>query len=269
MNIPKAPQRPRLRFTALARLALLMCASLSHAAFAADVAAAPAVEIEYGSPDQSVWTTKTDAQGVPGNPLLRVAAALFAETRTPWRAGIYPAPRLFAKLQDGTTPFSMLVRVPALQECCLFSHKSITTVEIRAYRRATSPPLRRDEDLAGKQVITIHGYSYGGLIKFIADDNNRVTNNVARTHAAAFRMLDNGRADYVIDYADPAREALEAVPIAGVTSDVLSQQAVYLVLSKSYPDAHGFMARLEAIAATLDIETMLGRTGADASHAPR
>lgn len=269
MNAGTIPEPRKLSFQPLlARLALLMCVGLSLAAFAADDAS-QSVEIEYGSPDQSVWTTRTDATGQPGNPLLGVAEALFAQARIPWRAGIYPAPRLFANLKNGTTPFSMLVRVPALQECCLFSRQSITTVEIRAYRRATSPALRGGEDLAGKRVITIHGYSYGGLIRFIADENNRVSNNVAHTHAAAFRMLDNGRADYVIDYADPAREVLADEPIAGVTSDVLSQQQVYLVLNKTYPDAQNLMSRLEAIAATLDVETMLGRTSADAPHVPR
>ena len=35
--------------------------------------------------------------------------------------------------------------------------------------------------------------------------------------------------------------------------DVLSHLDVYLVLSKSYPDAERVMARLEAIAATFDL----------------
>lgn len=249
----------RQRRTLIARLALSLLTGFSQVAYAADEMGAGSQEIEYGSPDQSVWTTRTDEMGVPANPLIEVADALFSKTGTSWRARVYPAPRLFANLKDGTTPFSMLVRVPSLRECCLFSDKPITTVEIRAYRRSDAPSLSRTEDLVGKRLITIHGYSYGGLLRFITDAKNRVTNNVAHTHAEAFRMLDNGRADYVIDYADPAREVLTEEPIAGVSSEVLSQSPVYLVLNRNYPDAPGFMVRLETVAATLDIEAMLGR----------
>lgn len=261
MKISRKAEPSRRRRTLLAGVVLALLATIGQTASATDEVEAGPQDIEYGSPDQSVWTIRTDEHGVPGNPLMHVAAALFAEAGTPWRARVYPAPRLFANLKDGTTPFSMLVRVPSLQECCLFSQRPITTVEIRAYHRPAAAPLSGTGDLAGKRVITIHGYSYGGLLKFITDERNRVTNNVAHTHAEAFRMLANGRADYVIDYADPAREVLTAEPIAGVRSTMLSQSPVYLVLSRNYPEASGFMARLESIAAKLDIEAMLGRTG--------
>ena len=116
-------------------------------------------EIEYASPDQSVWTTRVNAQGEPDNPLLRVAEALFSKAGVPWHSKSYPAARLFKYLQSGVVQFSMLVKATGLQECCLFSRKPVAIAEIRAYRRAGTAPIRVTEDLAGKQVITIRGYS--------------------------------------------------------------------------------------------------------------
>ncbi len=229
----------------------MLCAGLS----APVLAASP--EIEYASPDQSVWTTRVKGDGEPDNPLLRVAGALFGRAGIPWHGKSYPASRLFAYLQDGTAQFSMLVRVPALQDCCLFSKKLVTNAEIRVYRRAGTAPIKVKEDLAGKSVITIRGYSYGGLVNFLADERNHVTNNVTQAHASAFRMLESGRADYVIDYAGPANEVLWSEPIAGINFDVLTRQEVYLVLSRTYPDAQGVMDRLEAIVATLDVEGLI------------
>lgn len=234
----------------------LLAAGLSGPA-AADATAKKYPEIEYASPDQSVWTTKINAQGEPDNPLSRVAAALFARAGIPWHGKSYPASRVFAYLQDGTAHFSMLVKAPALQDCCLLSGAPVTRAEIRAYRRAGSAPVRTKEDLAGKRVITIRGYSYGGLAAFLADERNRVSTNVTQTHSSAFRMLENGRADYVIDYAGPASETLAAEGIGGVAFDLLSRQDVHLVLSKAYPDAPKVMQRLEAIAATLAVEELL------------
>lgn len=219
-------------------------------------------EIEYGAPDQSVWTTRVNAQGEPDNPLLDVAAALFSRAGIPWHGKSYPATRLFKYLQDGTpVQFSMLVRAPALQECCLWSRKPVTTAEIRAYHFGNQPTPKSRDDLAGKRVITIRGYSYAGLRDFIADPRNRIVNNESPTHAAAFRMLAGGRADYLIDYAGPANEVLAAEPLADMRFAVLARQEVHLVLAKNYPDAARVMARLENIVEALDVPQLLKAHG--------
>jgi len=213
-------------------------------------------EIEYGSPDQSIWTTRLNERGEPDNPLLNLANALFTRANIPWHGKNYPAARLFKYLQDGSTPFSMLVKVPALQECCLWSKKPVATAEVRAYRLGNTAPARTLEELSGKSVITIRSYSYGGLRSFINDEKNRIRNSESPSHAAAFRMLASGRADYLIDYAGPAAEVLASENIPGIQSDQLLRQDVYLVLSKSYPDAARLMRRLENIADSLDFPAL-------------
>jgi ABC-type amino acid transport substrate-binding protein len=215
-------------------------------------------EIEYGVPDQSVWTTRVNAQGDPDNPLFDVATAIFSRAGIPWHGKNYPASRLFKYLQDGTpVQFSMLVKAPTLQKCCLWSRKPVATVEIRAYHFGNQSPLKSREDLSGKRVITIRGYSYAGLRDFITDPQNRIANNESPTHAAAFRMLIGGRADYLIDYAGPANEVLAAEPLADMRFDVLARQDVHLVLVKTYPDAARVMAQLDAILETLDVAQLL------------
>lgn len=240
------------RFATLGLLLLALAGpSVSHAATAV------VAEIEYASPDQSVWTIRTDPGGMPVNPLLRVADALFGRAGMAWRSRTYPASRLFLNLQEGTSHFSMLVRAPALADCCLFSRKPLTSAEIRVYRRAGTPSVRAREDLAGKSVIVIRGYSYGGLAAHIADERHRIVSEATNSHQSAIRMLERGRADYLVDYAGPAAEAMAAEGVSGLESDLLVRQDVYLVLSKRYPDAAAVMARLEAIADTLDIEALM------------
>lgn len=213
--------------------------------------------IEYSSPDQSVWTSKLNERGEPVNPLLNLAAALFSKANIPWHSKVYPASRLFKNLQDGSSQFSILVKVPSLQDCCLWSKKPVTSAEIRVYRLKHRIAINNPEDLTGKTVITIRGYSYGGLRNFINDEINRIVNHEAPTHAAGFKMLLNDRADYLIDYAGPAAEILAGETTNSILSDTLLRQDVHLVLSKTYPDAAKVMAQLENIASSLDIPTIL------------
>jgi ABC-type amino acid transport substrate-binding protein len=217
-------------------------------------------KIEYAYPDQSVWTTRLNDLGELDNPLLRVAAVLFEKAGIPWQGKDYPAARMFNQLRDGTSQFSMLVKAPALQDCCLLSKAPVTSSELRVYRTADKPPIRSDEDLVGKRVIIIRGYSYGGLLKFITDPVNKITTHSAVRHDIAFSMLEAKRGDYLLDYTGPAAEVLAVQPIADVQSDVLSRQDVFLVLSRSYPDAPAMLARLEAILATLDVDALMRST---------
>lgn len=205
-------------------------------------------EILYVSPDQSVWTTKLNARGEPDNPLFQIAERIFREVGIPWQVKSYPAPRMFRYLQEGSANFSMLVRNPGLQDCCLYSRKPVAVAEIRAYSLPGKPRLRGREDLAGKNVIAVHGYSYGDLLNQLTQPAAKVSLQIAQSHRAAFAMLAGERGDYVLDYSGPASEILAESPLPGVQSDLISRQEVFMVLSRSYPEAERVMEKLEIAA---------------------
>lgn len=209
--------------------------------------------IEYVYPNQSVWTTKTNASGVLENPLLNLAEALFTKLDTKWIAKPYPANRMFERLEAGISNFSMLVQAPRLKESCLFSKTPIISTELRVYRTAKSSRIGDKEDLKGKKIITIRGYSYGAIGKYLKDATNNIVTFEALLHKSAFEMLANGRADYLLDYTGPSEEILEESPIPGVSSDVLKKLGVFFVLSKFYPDAEKMMDAMERAVDTIDV----------------
>ena len=84
---------PFARRSCLALLATIALLTGRHATGAA---------LEYASPDQSVWTTRTNKQGEIDNPFFRVAAVLFARADIPWHGRTYPATRMFKYLQGGS-----------------------------------------------------------------------------------------------------------------------------------------------------------------------
>lgn len=219
------------------------------------------VEIEYGYPSQSIFVATVNDKGQPDTPMTLVAEELMKRAELPWHAMPYPAKRLFKNLKTGTTNFSILVRASSLKDSCIFSKKPIYNTKLNAYYIGDKIPIKSKEDLAGKHIITIRGYSYGGLRKFILDPANHITFEETSTHKSAFEMLSANRADYLIDYASAAGDILKLHPIKGIKSNSLSQLDIYLVLSKSYPDAEGLMEKLEKIAETMNIREILHQNG--------
>lgn len=213
--------------------------------------AEPPPTIQYAYPDQSVWTTKLDAQGLPANPLLLLADALFSRAGLKWQAHPYPAARMFETLRSGAANFSMLVKSPTLEQCCLIGRKPVASTELRVYHAPTKPPIRSREDLRGSSVVVIRGYSYGGLLAQLSAPDSGIKVESAVSHQVAFGMLEHGRADYLLDYAGPAGEILAGRPHVGLRHETLDRLEVYLVLWRGYPDAEATLARLESIAEQL------------------
>ena len=225
--------------------------------FAAPAAAKEANEIEYGYPGQSIFVATINSKGEMETPMKHLARALLDRAGVTWRATSYPARRLFRNLESGATQFSILVRATSLLDACIFSQKPVYGTHLNVYHIGDKPAVTRKQALAGKHIITIRGYSYGGLLAFIKDPANNIVNEVAGSHRAAFEMLKTGRADYLVDYASAASHILTESSIPGIRSAPIGRLDIFLVVSKAHPGARELMDRLEAIAGTLDVEAIL------------
>lgn len=204
-------------------------------------------EIEYGYPEQPPHAY-TNAQGQAVGSYPRLLNMLFKQAGIAWHGASYPDRRLMANLDNGTTSFSIQAKNPQLANCCLYGKTPVWYDELRVYHRAATPTILRKEDLIGKRVAVLAGFSYGGLIDFIDDPQHRIDKQLANSHVAAFEMLDSGRADYLLDYADPANsEGLAKHPIADLRSLKIDTVYMYFVINKNYPDAAYLLNRLEAL----------------------
>jgi len=186
---------------------------------------------------------------------MRFAQALFTQLNIPYRSTIYPPARVLLNMQNGNTVFTILVNVPALDSCCLYSKKPVMRDELRVYYGAGMAPIKSKEDLVGKHIVTQHGFSYGGLATYFNDRNNRITNNITHSHESAFAMLKAGRADYVVVYGAAAKLLSPSV-LRHLRYGTIADLNIYMVLNKTYPDAERAMARMELIATTIDTNTL-------------
>lgn len=219
------------------------------------------VEIEYGYPDQSIFIATINDKGQPDTPMTHVAKAIMERAGLSWHATPYPAKRLFENLRSGATNFSILVRASSLKGFCIFSKKPVYSTNLNVYYIGDKPPVTSREDLVGKEIITLRGYSYGGLLKFISDPAHKIVNQEAGTHKAAFEMLKGKRADYLVDYASAAGDILAESPVSGIRSNPLSRLDIFLILSKHYPNAEKLMGKLETIVETMDVNQIIKGKG--------
>lgn len=213
--------------------------------------------IRYAHPDQLVLSTLRNENGERNNPLLRVAKALAQHADLDFESAAYPATRLYYSIESGLANFSILVHSPSLDTCCLVGKSPVVTTELRIYHKKETPKTEGVESLAGKRIITIRGYSYGQLKPFINDPNNDISAAPTITHISAFAMLDQGRADYVLDYKQPSIEVLQQYPVPGIQFETLQHINLYLVLHRSYPNAKQVLAEFEKILTIMDVEDVL------------
>jgi len=223
-------------------------------------------EIKYGYPNQSIFVATVNGKEQPTTPMLTVAQQLFERANLSWRASAYPAKRLFKNFKNGKTNFSILVRASSLIDSSVFSKKPVYSTYLNIYYIGDKKPITTKEDLIGTRVITIRGYSYGKLRKFIENPKNNITNEVTRTHRGAFRMLELGRADYLLDYDSAAQDIISESSISDLRTNTLKQLNIFLVLSKSYPNANTLMKRLETIVESMDINEIIRRSGLEAGR---
>lgn len=214
-------------------------------------------EIVYGYPDQSIFIATVNGKEQPITPMLNVAQELFKKADIPLKTAAYPAKRLFKNLKSGENNFTILVRASSLVEKFIFSQEPIYSTSLNVYSIGDKKVISTKEDLKGVRLVTIRGYSYGKLRKFINDPQNNITIEVANTHSSALRMLKLGRADYLLDYGSATEDLLADNPIASLRSDKLSELNIYLVLSKTYPNANEVMNKLETIMESIDVSEII------------
>lgn len=230
--------------------------------------------IEYAYPDLPVWTLKEDENGTALSPFVDFARDLFKEAGVPFSAAAYPPKRLYSRVVSGESAFSILVNAPILEKCCLRSEKPVGHLHINVYSMKGTPRITSQDDLRGKTVVLMHGYTYGKLRAFLEQDAPATEVLNASEYRELFAPFFQHRQEaldrelYAVSYAGPSEEIMSELSQHSATSrgdiqtDVLFKVPVNLVLSKSYPGAGELMGRLERIAAGMDIQTYMDALGA-------
>jgi len=151
----------------------------------------------------------TNNQGNPDGYLFKLAQAAIKKLGYKPRLRILPTTRIEESLKDGTVNFTILGNSPKRAAFCAVGTVPIFVDELRAIHLSSVPDIKNVEDLAGKRIIRLAGYGYGGVLDFLSNKETKTKVEEATTREAGLEMMVNGRADYFMDYAGPVSGALE------------------------------------------------------------
>jgi polar amino acid transport system substrate-binding protein len=160
----------------------------------------------------------------------------------------FPPSRLYNNLKTGKTHIWLgLKGVKEYDDMVLYSKVSPKTLDVRVYTNERANPLKSIDGLKGKKVIIIRGYHYGGFIKFLKDPANQIKLHPTNDHIQAFKMLLAHRANYLVDYREPAKWTLRSgsLPQKDISNVSIKKSKIFFIVSKKTPDAKNLMKKIE------------------------
>jgi len=200
----------------------------------------------------------TNPAGKPEGILIDIVDKVMKKAGYDWHAEAFPVKRMARMMADGRAHLWVgIPNLPEFEGTTYVGESEIFKVTLYSFRTGNSPPVLKKEDLAGKSLIVLRGYSYGGWINFIKDPSNNVKHEEPDTHESAFAMLKAGRADYLLAYKEPAERILKKTDIPDLKQNEISSNILRFVVSRKTPNAKEVLDKLENAYQQLKAEGVL------------
>lgn len=181
----------------------------------------------------------TDAQGQPSGSGLELTARLLEEAGYQAEFRSYPGARLYSGLQDGSV--QIWPGAPGKQELAdhtIEGRHLLGEITLNLYFRPDTPPPRLPDDLQGRGVILITGYSYWQEVnQWLEDPARRITRHRTSNHTSALEMLQRRRGDYLLDYQAPVDQARRILNQEALPFVEVQRLPLRLIFSRHAPDA--------------------------------
>lgn len=189
----------------------------------------------------------TGREGLPKGILIDLGRRVLKQAGLTGIFKSYPTKRMSRYLAAGEIHLWMgLSTLPEFNDTTYIGASTLLSIELRAYTIKGAPPIKTKDDLNGKSILVMRGYSYGGWINHIEDPVNKIISHKFDTHVSAFQTLSRGKFDYLLDYRLPSDEVLKQFKLDNLTSNIISSFDAKFVVSKKAPDAKKLLKKLEA-----------------------
>ncbi|MCG4454049.1 MULTISPECIES: ABC transporter substrate-binding protein [unclassified Pseudomonas] len=223
------------RLLAAALAVALYCAQLAVAQAAA-VTGQPPIRVGY---IEFAPYSYTDEHGQPAGHLLEFMQQVAQQAGYQTQFTQYPSYRLFKSMENGQVEMCpSLIHHPLMSSYTLRSRYLVARLMLNLYYKDRLPPAQL-EDLRDARVLRIQGLSYLGspLAALARQPAHGIVMVTAPTHMAAVQMMALRRADYLLDYLDPAEVAFSKSKLPLLPSVTLLQQDFTIAYAMASPRA--------------------------------
>jgi polar amino acid transport system substrate-binding protein len=190
--------------------------------------------------------TYVDKNGKPAGLVNGITAKTLDNAKIAYTMTNYPAARCYDYLAKGKIHlFNGLSSVPIVKASSISGKVTLFPLEMRIYHREDREEVTQKEQLTGRSVILLRGFTYKDWGAWIRDKSNRVNYYETNTHGAAFKMLQRNRADYLLNYKYIGEDYLEKFPIPNLVITPLFRWHCSFNINKTTPNAAALLKRLE------------------------
>lgn len=215
---------------------LLFCSVLLCGTSLAEDVPRPLVKVGYY---EFPPYTYTDAEGRSVGATLDLLRRLLdkAGYRSEFRG--LPSARLYAGLRDGSVHvWPGVAGKEVLRDQVLESNRELGKLDLVLYRRPGMPALKLPEELAGRSVIVISGYTYfKPFSDWLQDPRLNLRLHSTSSHGSALEMLQRHRGDLLLDYRTPVELVRRQLDIPPMPYQVLYRLTAKLIFSNKAPNA--------------------------------
>jgi polar amino acid transport system substrate-binding protein len=191
--------------------------------------------------------TYTDAEGRPRGATLELIRRLLDKAGYRGEFRGLPGARLYAGLRDGSVHlWPGATGKEELRDHVLESRSVLGQFDLALYHRQDTPPPKLPDDLAGRGVIVIGGYTYWKPYSdWLHDPALNVQIHHTSSHSAALEMLQRHRGDFLLDYSYPVEQARRQLGMQLVPHLMLQRLTSRMIISKNAPDAEALRDALD------------------------
>ena len=194
-----------MRFVSIRICALLAGLFLATGALAEAGTASKLLKIAYVDFPPMTYQK---ADGSPAGTFIEITRKVAIEAGYEPEFLYLPISRVYLYLRNGRIDvWPGSANVPALKGEVLETWVSPFASQLSAWYLEGTEPLSHFDQLQGKTVITIAGYTYGGLLYWLEGESS-IDVTQAPNYRAALDMLKLGRGQYLFGHRDPVLETL-------------------------------------------------------------
>ncbi|MEX6504132.1 substrate-binding periplasmic protein [Pseudomonas zhanjiangensis] len=220
-----------------------LCSATSHAQPLTARDLAPVQVGFYEFPPYSY----SDSQGRAQGAILRLTERLLAHAGYQAETRAYPSARLYSGLRSGSVHiWPGAPGKPELAEDTLETRSQLGEIVLNLYFRHDTLLPRIPEDLKGRGLILISGYTYWQPTNALfSDPALGIEQHRTGSHSAALQMLQYRRADFLLDYQTPVEQARQRLGMAELPFVQLQRIPLKLIVSRRAPDAEALRDALD------------------------